>query len=608
MRIFPQGRGAPDSFLTTTARVAIGPRFSFRSLIFLALLPLAELVSGPAAAETDQAAELRLELQKQQYEAVATKTITELQQFRQSQSATLKSGDQVTLTDLNPAINAWWLLEIAPKNGGRSKFYHIENTDPEKLTLRLAMEPAVHLVIEGGVSTYRCVPWKRGKSPLDRAQEAGLPFSPLCGGRLYLRNRVRGSRTNLEATSQFLRDNVWLGENLVGFVKDTFFKDEYLETAEEIDAEPTGIEPVGLVKADLETAPVVATRMGLTLDGTQSGRMTMGAWYPVTDLPGVFATTMQPKAISRRILAQKSSANRLDQIEGRAQTYLVAYDLSQFDLGYEMGTTHPRLDWSPRPSGAGRNYNIPGPDGVKSPAPLINLGMVSPGKAARVVATFTGGFKRDHGAFRYGPYATENNGTHYGFIVHGVVMSKLQPNLATLIIMDDGTVTMKTWTREDDALLPHIRFARQNGVALVERDPESHQSAPGPLVPHWGAGNWSGSAKAELRTLRAGACLREAEGKQFLIYGYFSTATPSAMARSFQALSCDYAMLLDMNALEHTYSAVYVRRNGALQTQHLLPGMAYIDRKQRDGSRIPRFIGSPDNRDFFYLTRKEVEN
>lgn len=88
---------------------------------------------------------------------------------------------------------------------------------------------------------------------------------------------------------------------------------------------------------------------------------------------------------------------------------------------------------------------------------------------------------------------------------------------------------MKTWTEEDNAMLPRIRFARQNGVPLVE------DGIPGPLVPpHWGGpGNWSGSAEAKLRTLRAGgACMKEANGKQWLIYGWFSTATPSAMARA----------------------------------------------------------------------------
>ncbi len=558
-----------------------------------------------AIAETDIQRQIRIETQAAQYENDVTKSIVELQQFRSSQSITLKSGETVTLTDLNPGINTWFLMSVSGKNGRKTEVYHIENADPENQTLSLAHDPAFYLAIDGGRSPYRCIPWGGAGSPLVRAQETGLPFAPFCGGRLYMRNKVKGFRTTLEATSQFLRDNVWLGENIVGFVKDTFFRDAEFKTSEELDADKSGLEPPGLIKARLDKSPVVRSYFGLQLDGVADRRITMGAWYPVTDLPGVFATTLQPKFIARDILRDGGTARRLDAIEGRALAFLVAFDLTKYSIGYEVGTDHPRLDWSSRPSGAGRNWKTPGPDGVASPLPIKNMGMVSPRVAARIVATFTGGFKRDHGAFRYGPYATENHGTHYGFIVHGVVESKLQPNLATLYVLKDGSIGMKTWTREDDKMLPNIRFARQNGVALVEKDSETGLSMPGPLVPHWGAGNWSGSAKAELRTLRAGACLREADGKQFLIYGYFSTATPSAMARTFQAFSCDYAMLNDMNAPEHTYSAVYVRKNGALQTQHLLSGMAVFDKKLRDGSRSPRFVGFADNRDFFYLTRRE---
>jgi hypothetical protein len=216
------------------------------------------------------------------------------------------------------------------------------------------------------------------------------------------------------------------------------------------------------------------------------------------------------------------------------------------------------------------------------------------------VATFAGGFKREHGAFRYGPLSQQSHGSHYGFIEEGVVLSKLQPGLATLLVLDDGTVAMKTWSPADAATLPLIRFARQNGVALIERDGGTGQGRPGPFVNKWGPGNWSGSANEELRTLRAGACLQERDGTTFLVYGYFSTATPSAMARVFQAYSCSYAMLLDMNALEHTYLAVYVRRGERVMVEHLVRGMAEVD-KVIDGRIVPRFVGFPDNRDFFYL-------
>ena len=124
------------------------------------------------------------------------------------------------------------------------------------------------------------------------------------------------------------------------------------------------------------------------------------------------------------------------------------------------------------------------------------------------------------------------------------------------------------------------------------------------MVASWGPGNWSGSAAGELRTVRAGACLQEVDGRQFLIYGWFSTATPSAMARVFQAYDCRYAMLLDMNALEHTYLALYARKDREIAVQHLIRGMEDVD-KSADGATIPRFIGFPDNRDFFYLVRRQ---
>lgn len=563
------------------------------------------LASSPGAhAETALQERMRLAAQRAGYDANSPKSIIELQLFRKSASAILKSGAKATLIALNPAINSWLLLKIEEKDG-KTAFYHLENPKPETQEILLERKPSAHIVIRGKLGTYRCVPWKSGVSPLSRAKSSGLPFSPLCGGRLYLRNKVRGSSTNLEATAAFLRDNVPMGESLVGLVKATLYKDKYFETAQEVQGDSDGIQPRGLKRADLARAPVVRTYISMNLKGAEGGRMRSGAWYPVENIPGVYAATIQPGTISQEILGDRTNANWLDGVESRAQAYFLAFDLTQLRLGYEVGTTHPRLDWSSRPSGAGRDRRLPGPDGIRTAAPLVNLGMISPAQSRRIVATFTGGFKRDHGAFRYGPKASTNHGHHYGFIVHGVIESKLQPGLATLYILNDGTVGMKTWTRDDDAMLPKIRFARQNGVPLVVRDPKTGRTIAGPLVRFWGPGNWSGSAKVELRTLRASACLREAEGKQFLIYGYFSTATPSALARTYQAFSCDYAMLLDMNALEHTYSAVYVRENGELRTQHLLRGMAAVDKRRSDGSRIPRFIGFSDNRDFFYLTRKE---
>jgi hypothetical protein len=63
-------------------------------------------------------------------------------------------------------------------------------------------------------------------------------------------------------------------------------------------------------------------------------------------------------------------------------------------------------------------------------------------------------------------------------------------------------------------------------------------------------------------------------------------------------------MHLDMNALEHTYLALYVHSGDQLVVQHLVSGMADVDQNS-DGAMMPRFLAFPDDRDFFYLTRRE---
>jgi hypothetical protein len=330
-----------------------------------------------------------------------------------------------------------------------------------------------------------------------------------------------------------------------------------------------------------------------------------GQWYAARDNPGIFVSLIHPEAVAPAILQSCLNLVRpLGGVEAGALVYLVAFDLQRFNLGFALGTDHPRVDWSERILPQMKISSLPGPDGIGAIAPLVADGMVDPVDAARTVATFTGGFKRIHGAFRYGRLADRNHGSHYGFIDSGVVLSKLQPGLATLLVLDDGTAEMKTWTEPDDAYLAHVAFARQNGVPIIEFDPATQMPAPGPLVGHWLEGNWAGSKDLKLRTLRAGAALQAADGRRFLFYGWFSTATPSAMARVFQAYGCGYAMLLDMNALEHTYLALYHREGSRLLVEHLIQGMSVLDKTER-GTYVPRFLGYADDRDFFYVMQRE---
>lgn len=569
---------------------------------------LAVLALSATAAMAQQAD--RLAAQRADYDAVRAKTVIDLQPFRSTGSATVAAtGQHVTLISLNPAFDAWFLLELRDSADGAPAQFHLENPDPARMDLTLRAGDVPALVVTGPEGAQSCTPWAEGAAALTAARKTGLAYAPICDGALFLRNRVTGARTNIEATTDFLRENVWGGESIVRFVRDNFFRDSELETSETVSGNgpagaAAGPAPMrGRVPPDEQRA--ISTLLDIGLEGADPGRMTIGQWYPVAGLEGVFASAFQPRAIADDILAVPG-ANRLDGIEAKATGYMIAFELDRFDIGYAVGTDHPALGWSPRPPYSVRPRGLPGPDGIDTAKPLVTLGMVNPVIANRAVATFTAGFKRQHGAFKFGDMAGFNLGHHYGFIEKGVILSKLQPNLSTLYGLTDGSIEMKTWEEADNALLPRIAFARQNGVPLVVTDPETGQPVPGDRVTKWGPGNWSGSAKAELRTLRAGACMTTHEGRRYLVYGYFSTATPSAMARTFMAYGCSYAMLLDMNALEHTYLALYVPRGGKMHVQHLVPGMALIEKKVRGGTIIPRFIGFADNRDLFYLTRKEA--
>ena len=540
----------------------------------------------------------------------AARSILALQPSRQTSTATVQAGAgrtlQATLVNLNPAVNTWFVLTIEEAARGRSAAYHLENASPRQ-QLRLNADGAGSIDVAADGRTSRCaILSAEPDGALERARRANLPFSPLCDGRLYLRNPVRGNRTELEATSEFLRDHVWGGEKIVGFVRSELFRDAYVERAKPAGAGPAaggavGGPPPAVVHPQSAARAVVPGALGIALADAANG-VVLGQWYAALGAADVYVSVVEPAAVADTPLTRAGRPWRPDAVEADALVYLVAFDLSRFELGFTLGTDHPRLGWSAHMRDELRSPGLPGPDGIDTAAPLARTGMMSPAVQARAVAAFTGGFKREHGAFRHGALAQRNRGSHYGFVEQGVVFSTPVAGLATVYVLGDGTVGMKTWTEADNALLPTLRDARQNGVALVEPD-ATGAAAVGALVDQWGPGNWSGSAQGQLRTLRAGACLLAQGSKRYLVYGYFSTATPPTMARVFQAYGCGYAMHLDMNALEHTYLALYARQGPRIAVEHLVKGMSQLDRQSGE-ELLPRFLSFPDNRDFFYVLRR----
>lgn len=547
-----------------------------------------------------------------EYRAQVPKTAVELQPFRTENSAAIQDSagrkGTATLIELNPRVNAWFLLRLEWE-GGKTDTYHLENPYPAAQRLRLDSEHPRGIALVAGREKTSCDLWRE----LPRARASKQPYAPLCDGRLFLRNSTQGNKTSKEWATDFLRNHVWGGEQITVFVREQFYRDAFLQTSEIVETEgkavltrPPGAPARPAIDPRYDGHLLTADGLGIRLDNDQTNRMMVGRWYRALDLPGVFVCALQPQVVAEEvILAQQGRVKALDAVESAALVYLVAFDLEQFELGFAVGTEHPRVDWSDRVPESVRDRSLPGPDGIGSVAPLVSTGMLNPVDGQRVVATFTGGYKRYHGAFKRGDLALRNRGSHYGFVEHGAVLSKLAPGLATAVVYDDGTVQLKTWSESDDADLCRVRYARQNGVPLVERDERTGAVRPGTFVPAPGLGNWSGSVDGRYRTLRGGLGLQEHGGNRFLIYGYFSGATASAMARVFQASGCQYAMLTDMNALEHTYMAVYTHLDGQFKAQNLIDGMKVLDKGSGDQV-VPRFVGYADNRDFFYLLRKDL--
>jgi hypothetical protein len=551
--------------------------------------------------------------------------IVELQPFKGTSTVRVdvgpSAGTTLTLIDLNPEVGEWFVLDVVPAVGKRQR-YHLENSARAIQSVSLDARAPESLVLSSpdGVSSCNLLDRSAGQaSELEAARGAKEPFVPICGGRLYVLNQTVGHESKKERAVEFLRSYVWGGERLTSFAKQRYFRDSEVLFSEVGRGEASRPRPASqptstalplpaLLDAAYEGATGATLQpadFGLELEGLSPGApLLAGAWHRTAKAPDVFFSLIEPRLIAKPILSSRlDRVNRLDGVEAAALTYLVAFDLDAFEVAYALGTEHPRVTWAPRTPAKVRDSRRPGPDGLGTIEPLASTGMVPPSLVARVTAAFTAGFKREHGAFVYGPLAEVHHASHYGFITNGVVFSTLQPGLATVIVRSDGDVELKTWTPADDASLSTVRHARQNGVALIDTDAQSGAPEPGPYVNQWGAGNWSGSVEGEQRALRAGLCLQETEGRRYLIYGYFSSATPSAMARVFQAYHCQYALHLDMNALEHTYLALYHDQRTSFAVEHLITGMSVLDAVV-DGHVAPRFVAGPDNRDFFYLWRK----
>lgn len=531
-----------------------------------------------------------------------------------------------TLVQLNRNFEDWYLLGIRWPGAKDAEWFHLENPNPAQQTIRLSGEHAgeVSLASAGGGAPQRCALWqaKKTASVVANAARAKKPYVALCGGRLFLRNPTVGEQTTSEWAVEFLRGHGERGEKLIDLVKSTVFKDANRIQGDWRLAAKAAPEAQATAQPDTEAAVSAGPRaaeldrdfagqrlrpvdLGISVALEQGRYMAAGHWYPALRDPHIHASAVSAGALPNDWQRRYSGrVAPLDRVERDALVYLAAFALDAYDVGYSRGTDNPDLRYSERTKACAKQPHWRGPNGFDSPWPLVSTGMINPDAALRVAAVFTGGFKRKHSVFRSGYMACHNGGYHYGFLEHGVLFSTLWPGLATLAIDHGGRLQMKTWSASDAARLGDLQFARQNGLPLLYTPEGQSEAVPGELVRRNFEGNWSGSKTNAVRTLRAGLCWQTVGGRQYLIYGYFSDHSPSAMATVFHAYGCSYAMHLDMNMIRHTYLAIHYPAAGDSRPD---PEYLIKDMGSRDlffhGDRLPRFVGAADNRDFFYLLR-----
>ncbi|MHB1207583.1 MAG: hypothetical protein ACYCZX_18610, partial [Rhodospirillaceae bacterium] len=256
--------------------------------LILALL-WAGLLAGPgASAREDQAAE---------YAADRPKSIVELQQFRRTTSAAVigykDRRGTASLIEINPRINAWFLLGL-DWDGHPDVPYHIENPRPGSQEIHLSdKDPYGLRVVEAGLST-ECRLWSEGPlTALERARRSGVAYTPLCDGRLYLRNAVAGHATPLESVTSLLRKYLPGGENFIDLVHRQLYHDRFFErgvagapsapqTAAHVGPGPALLDP------GAPNRTVVPEHLGIAV---AAQTLAVGQWYPVD--AGIFVGAIQ---------------------------------------------------------------------------------------------------------------------------------------------------------------------------------------------------------------------------------------------------------------------------------------------------------------------------
>ena len=392
---------------------------------------------------------------------------------------------QARLISLNPSIGAWYLLEV-PISGRSSETFHLEAP---------FMGTAVRLSAEGvevqapGVAPAVCDIFNpRSAHYIFRLAREGAPFTSVCGQSLFLRLDQSGAANTIKETGANVARSIGL-EFLVDAYKDHLKADDNSVPVDVAGTDAAAGTDNGPREA--EVAPSARARavklekLDYDLEGKPAA-LHAGSWYRLDGLASAFFSFVRVGDAAPSILIERPDL--VDPLTAKTResvAYVVAFDLAQTTLGWAHGTSLPGVGNSPKVPSRG-----PGPDGFDRLAPLQTPGVVNPVYLSRLVGAFCGGFQREHGVQLGGPHAGQYN----GFIEEGVVMSRMNRGLATIVVTKSGDVDVREWSAEDDANVANVRYARQNGLPLVSFDPAKNRYQPGLYVKESMSGyaNWSG--------------------------------------------------------------------------------------------------------------------
>jgi len=533
----------------------------------------------------------------------------QLQAYKEEITATYEGNSflSATLINLNSNINSQYILTLIDTDNIKTTFNILTVSD--NIKLRLNTNTPELLIADHSNDTYECNIGNEISTAFKTRKKRRLSYLPVCNNLLFIVIRQDGYQPLIEKGAEVLR---WLagdtGEGVISGVKESFFKDKYIveEQTEEsagslVETDNNSVLPRAAIEDRYQYTTIPTRHLGLKTK-TSEKRLLAGEWYPLKNYPDVYTSMIMPEMVSRDIQdTHRDRVNRLDGVEKRAVVYLVSFSLGKYALGWGHGTDHPGVGWSSRARNITKD-NPYGPDGFNRMDPLIPLGHVPPFHWSKTIGTFSAGFQKRHGAFRYGELSKFNKAHHYGFMENGVMLVTPSEGLATVIMYKDGSVDLKRWTAKDNELLPFIKHIRQNGVPLIHRD-DNGQGVPGKLVKHWSKGNWSGSAQKQLRAPRGAACIIETPLENYMVYAYFSGATPSAIARVFQAYGCNFAIHLDLNSPGQAYASLFNTQGegGSFDIELLMTKMHMYMGGRAD---TPRYLIKPDYKDFFYIMKR----